>query len=186
MYVDLICHSPNIHMPIDTPTLRACLSTPPSALYQRIGTPTIQAVSMSLSTGSPGFLMPPTPPPTTYSICQAPPLDPGSLQPSPPPRTPVMAGRIRVGDAAFPPRPFVISPDVPCVGSGPAPSPASYVMHPPATLPAARQLPNGFASHQLFLNAVGVGGTNVLLPTGLCLVLPSVSHMIVINYYIAE
>ncbi|KAF8260941.1 hypothetical protein EI94DRAFT_1705924 [Lactarius quietus] len=44
---------------------------------------------------------------------------------------------------------------------------------PLVTYQVASQLPTGSVSHPLFLNALGVGGTNVLLPTGLSLVLPS-------------
>ena len=49
----------------------------------------------------------------------------------------------------------------------------AYLTPPLVTFQEARPLTNGCVSHQLYLRAQGVAGTSVLLPTGLCLVLPS-------------
>ena len=131
-----------------------------------------QAVSRSLSTTWPTLLMP-TPPPMTSSISPDLNIDLGLLLPSlsspiqpPAGRAPVFVPVSHLG-------PFTSSLGAPFVGIGAELMRKAYLMPPLATFQEARPLTNGCVSHQLYLRAQGVAGTIVLLPTGLCLVLPS-------------
>ena len=131
-----------------------------------------QAVSRSPSTTWPTLLMP-TPPPMTSSILPDLNIDLGLLLPSlsspiqpPAGHAPVFVPVSHLG-------PFTSSPGAPIVGIGAELMRKAYLTPPLATFQEARPLTNGCVSHQLYLRAQGVAGTSVLLPTGLCLVLPS-------------
>lgn len=78
--------------------------------------------------------------------------------------------------------PFMSSPVAPIVGIGAKLMQRPYLTPLNVTFQQANPLTNGCVSHPLYLHAQGVMGTNILLPTRLCLVLPLVSHKVIFVY----